>query len=502
VDLFFPHTRGNCMDFETTLDEGAVGADVGAVGAEVGAVGARKGAVRAKKGAVGAKSGAMGAESSAESARRDAGLAAKVLELLTESESEADRISASRKRAIAGRLWADDDTDSDEPRTVKSPVVPATKVLRSAAGRGGFRHSVGLSQARKELATEPDDSESSMMIGAEPDPRQSPKEKGDDGSPWWAIDLNIEEIEKRAEEGAARIEKVLKKSKNLKGTCVKEIRDASLAVMRAVRALAAKQDGEEIRRLNEDNRRLRGQMEALSGEVKALRRAFSVREVSPKMSKKATPVEAPEAPITIQSHEERPSASLTREELAEMMETMQRELMRHIGGVISARLEGLEVDGRLLPAQSRRPPLKADGTAPRPPLAVPGNPATVNSAPTTLTPPANMPKRARQKKAPKKANPKEGDKRAEAQIAGPPNENQPLVSEEGWNVVARKPKKTPAKAGTPAKKQTPKVPKPPKTLAVILTLKPEAVAKGATYNAALLEARQKVSLTELGIGPG
>jgi hypothetical protein len=352
---------------------------------------------------------------------------------------------------------------------------------------------VGLSQARGELAAGPDDSESSTLTEAEPAPKRSPKRKGG-GSPMWALDLDCEEIERRAEAGADRIEQVLLKSKNLKGTCVKEIRDASLSVMRAVRALAAKQDGEEIRRLNEDNRRLRGQMEALSGEVMALRRAFSEREVPPKASKKAAPVGAPVP-------EERAAAGLTREELAELMGAMQRDLMRHIGGVISARLEGLEVDGRLLPAQTHRPPLQADGTAPKPTAATAKKPAAGKSGPTTLAPPANLPRQEQPKKGPKKANSKEGATRAAAQIAGPSSEVQPLVDEEGWTVVAPKPKAPKKKAAAPAPK-TVKVPKPPKTLAVVLTLKPEAVAKGVTYNAALMEARQKVSLAELGIGPG
>jgi hypothetical protein len=419
----------------------------------------------------------------------------------SESESVAGRVLTRRKRAKAGRLWAEGvDTDSDgsgEPQRADLPFVPpvnpAPKVSRSVVGRGGYHHSVGLSQARKELDEGPDDSESSTLTEVEPTPtpRSSPKKKKGASSPLWAIDLSVEELEGRAEFGASRIEQVLLKSKNLKGTCVKEIREASLSLMRAVRALAAKQDGEEMRRLAADNKRLRGQMEALSGEVTALRRAFSERQV-PTKAKAAT----------AEAREERPAAGLTREELADAMGAMQRELMRHIGGVITARLQGLEVDGRLLPAQTHRPPLQADGTAPKPMAAAAKKPAAVKSGPTTLAPPANLPRQAQSQKGPKKATSKEGATRAVAQIAGPSNEVQPLVDEEGWTVVASKPKTPKKKAAAPVQKQAPKVPKPPKTLAVILTLKPEAVAKGATYNAALMEARQKVSLAELGIGPG
>jgi hypothetical protein len=69
-------------------------------------------------------------------------------------------------------------------------------------------------------------------------------------------------------------------------------------------------------------------------------------------------------------------------------------------------------------------------------------------------------------------------------------------------MVAPKPRKAPAKTAAPAAKQTPKVPKPPKSLAVVVSLKPEALAQGATYAAALTQAKEEVSLRELGIGAG
>jgi hypothetical protein len=51
-------------------------------------------------------------------------------------------------------------------------------------------------------------------------------------------------------------------------------------MVRAVRALAGRDEGEQMRRIAADNKRLRGQLAALGEEVAALRRAFSEREVS------------------------------------------------------------------------------------------------------------------------------------------------------------------------------------------------------------------------------
>jgi hypothetical protein len=411
------------------------------------------------------------------------------------------RIIARRKRGNGGkgRMWATGDTDSDASESVQkavSPVMSAPKVPRVRGGRGGYHHSVGLSQARKELADGPadglDDSGASTLTEVEPagksKRRVDSRTSGGTGSvspPLLPMDMTIDELEAKAEFGARKIEQVLLKSKNLKGTCVKEVREAALSVMKVVRALVARGDSDELRRLSADNKRLRGQMSALTEEVAALRRAFSEREVPAK--KRPAPVVK-----TSPARAEQVTAGLSKEEFAEAMGAMQKQLMLHIGGVISARLEGLEVDGRLLPAQSHRPPLRGDRAvaAARP------------KAPTTLAPPANMPRQAGQKKTAGKKAPKGGDSRSKEQVAGPSREVQPLVVEEGWTTVASKPRKAPNKVVAPAVKAVPRVPKPPKTLAVVVALKPEALAQGATYAAALAQAKQKVSLSELGIGPG
>ncbi|OWR45010.1 Gag protein [Danaus plexippus plexippus] len=189
----------------------------------------------------------------------------------------------------------------------------------------------------------------------------------------------------------------------------------------------------------------------------------------------------------------KPSEGITRTELASIMDRFQRELSEQFGRILSARLEGLEVDGRLLPAVSHRPALASE-TQKRSHKQV--------DKPTTLAPPANMPKEARAKKGAKTKAVATDSGRAAEQAAGPSQQEPPVVLE-GWTTVVKRTKSkksAPAPAAPKAPKKKPSLPKQPKTLAVVVTLKPEAVAEGITYKDAIAKAKQSVNLEELGIG--
>jgi hypothetical protein len=207
---------------------------------------------------------------------------------------------------------------------------------------------------------------------------------------------------------------------------------------------------------------------------------------------------------------------LTRQEFGLAMAQLQKELMIHIGGVISARLEGLEIDGRLLPAQTHRPPLSGIMSRPPPPVVeslsvdqevVSGNLAAP-AALTTLTPSVNMPNqdRTRSRRGTKKksvsSTPKTVSTRATKQVAGPSREIQPLIEEQGWTTVEKNKKKSSSIKADKRTKNVKRTPKPPKTLAVVVTLKPDAIAEGATYGEALARAKAGINLGDLGIGPG
>lgn len=64
------------------------------------------------------------------------------------------------------------------------------------------------------------------------------------------------------------------RSRNLKGTVVKAIKEAVKKAEEAVGSLHEETADEASRRLSADNRRTRGQLAALEAEVKALREAY------------------------------------------------------------------------------------------------------------------------------------------------------------------------------------------------------------------------------------
>lgn len=267
-------------------------------------------------------------------------------------------------------------------------------------------------------------------------------------------------------------------------------------------------------------------------ELAALREALCKRQPMPQQLREEEP-----APMDVVAPERPVGKGVSRRELREVMGELQREMMANVGNMVAARLEGLEVDGRLLPGQSHRPPLaasyaqavqrKPQGTAPQqrqqPPkqAAPPAAPAPQPSkkgkkkkgkaktspkpgAPTTLTPPANMPKKAKGAKSPQTSQPKPGPSASQAPATTVPS------AEEGWTVVERQKKKKTlplnAKGAKPAapkkrKRTRKRGPKAPSTPAVVVALKPEALGQGMTYSEVIARAKTSVSLDELGIGP-
>jgi hypothetical protein len=110
--------------------------------------------------------------------------------------SVAGRLLTRRKRGPKGRMWAAGDSDSDgaEPEPTQKSVSPnmsAPTVPRKGhgKGRGGYSHSVGLSQARRELEDGAADSGSSTLTETDveptlmPAPTSAPRKKKGNVSP-------------------------------------------------------------------------------------------------------------------------------------------------------------------------------------------------------------------------------------------------------------------------------------------------------------------------------
>lgn len=286
--------------------------------------------------------------------------------------------------------------------------------------------------------------------------------------------LDTEALSKRAEHGLQIILKVASKSGNLKGTFIRALKDAVSAVRETVHVLETRTVTDETATLRADNERLKTELAALRGEFAALRDDL-VRSTRP-----------------------------TLEEREKVDADFRKSIMLEIGGMFDAKLAGIE--SRLLPEKNLRPPLSAKEVAP---AAV----ARVTYATTVQ----------QQEPAPAKSKGKgKGKAHKTMDVATMVPQSTPLppvqVSspEEGWTQVQskkkgsrKKGKKEAAPAPVPVvcassgKEKTvkprPTRLRPPKSEAVVLTLQPSAMENGTTYADILAQAKQRISIAELGI---
>ncbi|XP_013166409.1 PREDICTED: uncharacterized protein LOC106116896 [Papilio xuthus] len=302
------------------------------------------------------------------------------------------------------------------------------------------------------------------------------------------------QIQEQVREDLEIITKVATKSSSLKGTFVRALKDAAASIKDAVEVLGARTQTEETRQLQADNARLRAEMDSLRKEMEAikddLRKRGSAGHPDPDVSMEAAPASRP-------PHS--PNEALSVEEIC-------RAVMVQVGGMMNARLASLE--DRLLPERNLRPPLAADkkkgeGTyaaklARQPPqlAAQPGPSGTqrrVPSAPQqrpsgaaqtrpktqgTSSPPSGGKERKKKRKKNKKKK------------ASPPGQqdSQPAVGE--WIKVG--PKRRPQVKSGAAKLQA------PRSSAVIITLQPGAVERGATYASVIASAKERINPADFG----
>lgn len=275
------------------------------------------------------------------------------------------------------------------------------------------------------------------------------------------------ELVKQVGDAAEMILTVATKSSHLKGTFTKALKDSVASIRVAVEALYACSVSEETAKLQADNTRLRAEMADLRKEVLDLKAAMA-------------------------------GASKKREdEPAKQQEELTRSIMLQVGGLISARLEGMEE--RLLPEKRIRPPLAADKHK--------------EAAEAVKTSP--QPSTAKKRK-------QGAAKEAVVSSQSQPRDLPPVpeTMNEGWSTVTKKGRKAKTTAkptakptaqpngkptgGGPTKSSAPTRPakvklRPPRTAAVIITLQSGAVEKGITYANVIGEAKEKVTLESCGI---
>lgn len=280
-------------------------------------------------------------------------------------------------------------------------------------------------------------------------------------------------------DGVDLILKVATKSGSLKGTFTRGLKEAAADIKEAVGILLNRTASDEVAKLQEENSRLRNDLEDLRRQVAALSEQQQRRT-----STDAASVVAP-APAL------RPANTHTDDEV----ERIVRLCMLQCGSMVNARMEAIS---RRLPAEILRPPLAADTRrrAEEPPRPAPpkGKPAEGVKKPVEGAPMSDQPTPAGskgdtwatvvgRKKARKKA--RKAAKAASATVHAPG----PRTA----NAVARPARRT-AKGG----REGPAI-RAPRSEAVTLTLQPGAAERGVTYQSVISEAKAKIKLSDLGL---
>lgn len=312
------------------------------------------------------------------------------------------------------------------------------------------------------------------------------------------------------------IHKVAQKSKNLKGTFQRALKESAASIEAAVAVLHSRTSSDEVLKLQANNDRL-------EKEVAELRKAMTELQEEVQRSRQAPEKLAPRAATPPQRMEASEQFSAPG-----LVEEVTRSIMLQVGGMINARLEAFEE--RLPPVQRLRPPLAADrnnaamATAPpqpqpasmKPQPPAPGPQATVTSAATREA----ASEKAVSKAAPKTRKEKKGKKKPSSQTMAPKEVEKtppPTLSskDDEWVTVTRRSRKEkgrtqrqeqqlqqPLNRSKQPKKKVPKR-KPqirtPNTAAVVITLLPGAHDKGITYGTVIKEARGHIDLETLGV---
>lgn len=322
----------------------------------------------------------------------------------------------------------------------------------------------------------------------------------------------------QASKDVEAIKSVAARSGNLKGGFVRILKDSATSLAGIVADLSGRSTSVETKMLQVKNDRLEAELSGamsdirlLREEVERLKKGKSVP--SPAVSPVPSVMEVAEFPPLPKSSA-RPSGVARSEHL--VVEEFRASIMRDIGGMMDAKLEGLK--DRLLPEVTIRPPLgksgKAAAVAPRAQLE--GDKAQAAAAAEASS---SRPKgKGKMKKS-------EGTKTAPIEYVSTPGQlpPAPVATEAAWTTVVKRsarnkrgraaakavplpaapapaaPQEKPGRSTTQQKEK--KKPYPPRTTAVVLTLQPGAQDSGVTYASLISEARSKIDLESVGLNP-
>jgi hypothetical protein len=297
--------------------------------------------------------------------------------------------------------------------------------------------------------------------------------------------------------------KVAEKSKTLKGTFARALKEAVTSIKEATLLLAERSVNDETAQLQADNNKLQTQIEQLRKEMADLRAELVAgRSIEPRDVAMEVVSTAVDTGGVAEVGTSKPQ-SFDVEELAQR-------IMIQVGTMVNARFEGIQT--RLLPEVRLRPPLAAEKAKNAQPLLsqAPSSAAAIKEALEKNSSPATKPQKGK-KGGKAKTKPKTGNSPASVAEESRPS-SAPLNSEETWAVVVKRtkgnthPKQISLEGQPDHKRQThtkqatiPTKVRTPRSAAVVITLQPSAVERGVTYNQVIRQAKASIDVDNLGI---
>ncbi|XP_048001833.1 uncharacterized protein LOC125238543 [Leguminivora glycinivorella] len=426
-----------------------------------------------------------------------------------ESDSSAATMEtvSSRENIIVGKYWrkgekrpADDgisDTDSDVA-PVDEMLAKRKPFLKAMSKRGRGRppttgEYVGFGKLQAELSAEKarleqlntEQALAAFLASSEEAARDRSARlmNRQSQSPDCSVEMETAvAIEDKVRAALNAVTHVMSKSGHLKGTYQKLLKDSVTTLGGAFAELRSRTTSDEVARLEAANTQLKTQLAELRRQVQEIRNQPAVA---------------------------------TDAEIKKIVEEALRSSTAQFSNMLNARLEGIEC--RLLPEPRLRPPLASDrreeqDVSGHPELDDQSNRAGEMAAatqPATSGVKQGAKSKTRRKKttlaAKEAAGAREVQQESTAAAAAPTAPaaapaNPPSGSwKDALGRKAKKAKKPTAPATQASKPARKRKLQPPRTAAVTLTLKQEAVDTGVKYETILAEAKKKIKLEEIGI---
>lgn len=325
---------------------------------------------------------------------------------------------------------------------------------------------------------------------------------------------------RRVEEDVEAIRRVATQSKNLKGTYVKTLKEASFSILEAAERMNSRTTSREVRVLQSDNDRLRAELQLIKRELQERRTtttaASEPREPCPAEPAEPAPPPTPRVETRRTRSSDEPPTSNGEVAQEPTLQAFEARIMRQIGQLIDARFDAIAE--RLAPERTFRPSLGPTGgdehrtpaTAAPPARATAAraapsagreqNPPLPREAATRSTEPAEaetwatVARKGRSKRTKPPAGP-DGQATERPTNRPKPTGTSKKDAAKPNDAAIRTNAKNQAQPNQGAKKRS----RRPRTAAIVVTLTPEAVKGGATYAKILAEAREKVGLEEQGL---